>query len=143
MTAAQLVGLSPRQRQVMELRLAGHTQATVADMLKLKRSHVPHLEYEARKRLRFGPPKHPRAPTGSPTCIAGHPRPPGKQCRACERIARKGRRVARLADEESSAVAFVGVPTAKRIAIEIAQGKRCGHKMLRGPCGLLLPCVHP
>lgn len=129
MTVADLPKLAPRQRQVMELRLQGYSQATVAAMLKIKRSNVPHIEFKARERIKTGfVPSRPRSAPGSPTCHKGHPRTNSRRCKACNKLNRH--RWKRWVPPEHR-------PTPEPV-IEV---KRCQHPMRRGPCNLLMPCA--
>ncbi len=64
-----LSSLSPRQRQVIELRLSGYTQKMIAKDLGISRVAVTNLEARARLRLRGSPAGGPRILTLQPARI--------------------------------------------------------------------------
>jgi len=167
-TVEQLASLTPRQRQVMTLRLAGLSQAEIAAKLVVGNNAVAQAEYQARKRLGC-PPR--RVYVLRTKCRRGHSKGLGERCSECFAAAEDRKKQARdhrspwnatglavcqfghqkprgRACLECTRVANASEriePTAyARVARELAAGKRCTHKMWSGrPCGLLLPCVHP
>jgi len=146
-TVEDLQLLGPRQRQVMELRMAGLGQREIAGKLGLTANGVAHLEYLVRKRLGERAIRR-RAYAWQGLCRRGHAKEPGKKCPICCAAANESRRqkgFARAAAKEAQEAAAESPDAARdRVARELAAGKRCTHKMWSGrPCGLLLPCVHP
>ncbi len=144
MTVEDLQLLGPRQRQVMELRLAGLGQREIAGKLGLTANNVAHLEYLVRQRL--GSRDIPRRPYGwQSLCRRGHQKTPGQKCVTCCAAANESRRqkgFARAAAREAAEAAAESPEAARtRIAWEVSTGKRCGHQMMRGPCCLLRPCA--
>lgn len=144
MTVEDLQLLGPRQRQVMELRLSGLGQREIAGKLGLTPNGVAHLEYLVRKRLGS---RHlsRRAYAWQTVCRRGHTKEPGKKCPICCAAAREIRRqesFGRAADKWAREAAAESPDAARaRVARELSEGKRCTHRMFRGPCCLLLPCA--
>jgi len=143
MTIEQLPLLSPRQRQVMELRLSGFSQATVAAMLKLKRSAIPALEWQAKHRVQTG--FIPWTGRGKAKCTFGHTKVPGKACVTCKAEYQKGwyslrseRVEARTVTPAQQAQREADARDANR---RLESRGRCQHVIFRHPCGLLLPCA--
>jgi hypothetical protein len=133
MTTADLTNLTPRQRSVVELRMAGLSVDEVAARLKIKRTCVAVVAFQAKKRIETGfVPHHGRAVPGSKTCYRGHPRSNSKRCPTCQ------------AEQKAAAKREKLTQAARKANERLAAHGRCQHPMRRGPCGLLLPCAdHP
>ncbi len=167
MTVDDLQLLGPRQRQVMELRLAGLDQRQIAGRLGITANSVAQVEYSVRKRVGSGTRRR-STYAWRDACRRGHAKELGKKCAICAAAAseRRHRKALEVATDDAEAPTVcqfghqkrpgrasclecareadregIDPDAAARVTRELAEGKRCGHQMMRGPCCLLRPCA--